>query len=321
MRREIGDMNNILVRKNNMIYNSQNNFRLSKRKFVDYTWGYIMIAPTIIGLIILNIWPLIQTIYLSFCKLSGFGQAKFIGLDNYIKMINDSEVLHAILNTLAYTIISVPISVFLSLIVAVLLNSNIKGKSIYRTIYFLPVVSTPAAVAMVWKWLLNYNYGLVNYVLSKIGISGPDWLSSSKFVLFTLILVGIWSSIGYNMVILLAGLQEIPKTYYEAADIDGASSIRKFFSLTIPLVSPTLFFVVITSMISSLQVFDIIFMMVGTANPALPNAESLVFLFYRYSFIIYNKGYGSAIVVLLFIITLIFTLIQIKFQKNWVHYE
>lgn len=295
--------------------------KMRKQKVVDYTWGYLMVAPTIIGLIILNVWPLIQTVYLSFCKLSGFGGAQFAGLSNYIKLFQDSDVMHATVNTLVYTVISAPLGIFLSLIVAVLLNAKIGGRGIYRTIYFLPVVSTPAAVAMVWKWLLNYDYGFVNTILRHIGLPGPNWISDSRYVMATIIIVGIWSGLGYNMVILLSGLQEIPATYYEAAEIDGANSVRKFFSITIPLVSPTLFFVVITTMIGSLQVFDLIYMMIGTSNPALPNVESLVLLFYKYSFQIYNKGYGSAIAVVLFVLIMIFTAIQLIFQKKWVHYD
>ncbi len=290
-------------------------------KAIDYTWGYLMIAPTILGLIVLNVWPLIQTAYLSFCNLSGFGKAAFVGFDNYTKLFKDTEVWQALGNTLIYTLISAPLGMLFSLIVAVLLNSKIKGKSIYRTLFFLPVVSTPAAVAMVWRWLLNKDYGFVNYLLSLVGITGPNWVSDSKYVLLTLIVVGIWSSLGYNMVILLSGLQEIPTTFYEAAEIDGANRFQKFYKITVPMVSPTLFFVAITSMISSLQVFDLIFMMIGKASPALPNAESLVYVFYKYSFVIYNKGYGSAIAMLLFVIIMIFTVIQLKLQNKWVHYE
>lgn len=295
--------------------------RMRKQKVADYTWGYIMVAPTIIGLLVLNVWPLIQTAYLSFCKLSGFGRAQFAGISNYIQLFHDSDVLHATVNTLVYTVISAPVGIFLSLIVAVLLNAKIGGRGIYRTIYFLPVVSTPAAVAMVWKWLLNYDYGFVNSILRRIGLPGPNWVGDSHFVMATIIVVGVWSSLGYNMVILLSGLQEIPQTYYEAAEIDGANSVRKFFSITVPLVSPTLFFVVITTMIGSLQVFDLIYMMIGTSNPALPSVESLVLLFYKYSFQIYNKGYGSAIAIVLFVLIMIFTVIQLVFQKKWVHYE
>lgn len=293
----------------------------TSRKFQDYTWAYIMIAPTIIGLIILNIWPLIQTVILSFNTVDGFSQMQWSGLSNYKKLFADPEVWQATLNTLKYTIISVPIGVILSLVVAVLLNANIKGKTIYRVIYFLPVVSAPAAIAMVWKWLYNSEYGLFNYLLSLVGIKGPSWLSDPKLSLLSVIIVGIWSVLGYNMIILLAGLQEIPKTFYEAAEIDGAGPIRRFFSITFPLVSPTMFFVVITSIIGGLQIFDLIFMMVDRTNAALQSTQSLVYLFYKYSFVINDKGYGSTIVTLLLAIILIITVIQFKLQKKWVHYD
>lgn len=293
----------------------------ASRKFQDYTWAYIMIAPTIIGLIILNIWPLIQTIILSFNTVDGFNQMQWAGLSNFKKLFADPEVWQATWNTLKYTIISVPIGVILSLVVAVLLNANIKGKTIYRVIYFLPVVSAPAAIAMVWKWLYNSDYGLFNYILSLVGIHGPKWISDPKIALLSIIVVGIWSVLGYNMIILLAGLQEIPKTFYEAAEIDGAGPIRRFFAITFPLVSPTMFFVVITSIIGGLQIFDLIFMMIDRTNGALQSTESLVYLFYKYSFVMNDKGYGSAIVTLLLVIILAITVVQLKLQKKWVHYD
>lgn len=295
--------------------------KVSKRNLQDYGWAYLMIAPTILGLIILNIWPLIQTCYLSFNKTDGFGGNTWVGFDNYKRMFSDSSVMHAVINTLEYTAISVPLGVILSLFIAVLLNSKIKGKTIYRTIYFLPMVSAPAAIAMVWRWLYSSDFGLFNYMLSLIGISKVKWLTDPKIALLSIIMVGVWSTIGYNMVILLAGLQEIPKSFYEAADIDGAGPVRKFFSITFPLVSPTMFFVVVTSMIGSLQVFDYIFMMIDKTNVTMENTQSLVYLFYKNSFILNDKGYGSTIVVLLLIIILIITAIQLKLQKKWVHYQ
>jgi ABC-type sugar transport systems, permease components len=297
------------------------NKKISKKNLHDYGWAYLMIAPTILGLIILNIWPLIQTCYLSFTKTSGFGDNQWVGLDNYKHMFTDTGVIHAVINTLEYTVISVPVGVIISLFIAVLLNSKIKGKGIYRTIYFLPMVSAPAAIAMVWRWLYSSDYGLFNYLLSLIGISGVKWLTDPNVALISVIIVGIWSTIGYNMVILLAGLQEIPKSFYEAADIDGAGPIRQFFTITFPLVSPTMFFVVVTTMISSLQVFDYIFMMIDKTNVAMEKTQSLVYLFYKYSFITNDKGYGSAIVMLLLLIILIITVIQLQLQKKWVHYQ
>lgn len=293
---------------------------LNKKNKSDMAWGYFMAAPTMIGLFILNIFPIFQTMYLSLTKSGSFGKVTFVGLENYKNLVQDKLVLQSFINTFNYTLITVPVGVFLSLFVAVLLNSKIKGKTIYRTLFFLPVVSAPAAVAMVWRWIFNSDFGLINNSLRAIDINGPNWLTSPKTALIAVAIVGIWSMIGYNMIILLAGLQEIPESYYEAADIDGAGPIRKFFSITLPLVTPTLFFVVITSLIGSLQVFDVIYMMIARSNPALPHVQSVVVLFYRYAFEMNMKGYGSAIIISLFVVILLITAIQVKLQKKWVHY-
>lgn len=293
----------------------------STRKYKGYLCAYLMIAPTIIGLIILNIIPIIQTFWLSLHKTGNFGANQFVGLDNFKKLLNDPNVLQATFNTFRYAIIVVPVGIFLSLLLAVLLNSNIKGKAIYRTIYFLPVVSAPAAIAMVWKWMYNSEFGLINYLLSLIGIQGPKWITDPRIAIYSIMIVGIWSVLGYNMIIFLAGLQEIPKTFYEAAEIDGAGPIRKFIAITVPLVSPTMFFVTITSVISSLQVFDYIYMMIEKTNIALDKTQSLVYLFYKYSFMMNDKGYGSTVLIVLFVIIMLITVIQLYMQKKWVHYQ
>ena len=291
------------------------------RKFKDYAWAYVMIGPTIIGLIILNVYPLLKSFYLSFTTSNGFGISKWAGFTNYERLLSDPAVYQATVNTMIYTIISVAAGVFFSLVVAVLLNEKIKGKSIYRTIYFLPVVSAPAAIAMVWRWLYNADAGLFNYALSLVGIPGVKWLTDPHVALLSIIIVGVWSMIGYNMVILLAGLQEIPRSYYEAAELDGAGPVRQFFSITVSMISPTLFFVVVTTVIGSLQVFDFIFMMIEPANTAMEYTQSLVYLFYKHSFIMGDRSYGAAIVMVLLVITLIITAVQMKLQKKWVHYQ
>jgi multiple sugar transport system permease protein len=268
----------------------------------------------------LNLKPAVDTIILSFQKSTGFGNQIWTGLDNYRRMFHDVEVWQAVGNTFIYALLTVPAIIILSLLVAVLLNQKIKGISIYRTIYFLPVVSTPAAVAMVWKWLYNSDYGLINFLLSKLGIQGPNWLTNPHTALLAVAIVGIWSAVGYNMILFLAGLQEIPKDFYESARIDGASPAKQFFSITIPLISPTLFFVTVTTIISSMQVFDLIFMMIDTTNIVMPKTQSLIYLFYKQSFILNDKGYGAAIVVLLLVIIMFFTAIQLIAQKKWVHY-
>lgn len=294
---------------------------MKKQHMKKYMWAYGFIAPSLILICILNLWPIIQTFYLSLNEVKGFQNPVFIGLLNYKTLFHDSEFWRSLFNTCIYTIITVPVGVSLSLLTAVFLNMSIKAKSLYRVLYFLPVISAPAAVAMVWRWLYNSEFGFINYFLSVFGIQGPNWIADSHTVLISVMIVGIWSLVGYNMVILLAGLQDIPRFYYEAAQIDGATSVKQFLHITVPLVSPTLFFVVLTTMISSLQVFDHIFMMLDSTNPSLRSGESIVYLFYKYTFANNNKGYGSAIATVLLVLVLILTVVQMKVQKKWVHYQ
>ncbi|HEY4390634.1 MAG TPA: sugar ABC transporter permease [Paenibacillus sp.] len=295
--------------------------KVSKATRNEWYWAWFLIAPTIIGLIVLNIIPIFQTIYMSFFKSGDFGKGNvFVGFDNYIKMFGDAQVWHAVANTLLYTLLVVPVSIALALLLAVMLNGKIRGKTIYRTIFFIPMIAAPAAVTMVWKWLYNTQFGLINYVLGKVGLPPVNWINDPKVALISIVIIGIWSVIGYNMVLLIAGLQEIPKDYYEASDIDGASKFRQFFIITLPLVTPTLFFVLVTSIIQSMQVFDVIYMMIDVTNPAYDSTVSLVYLFYNNSFKYSNKGYGSAIVMLLLVIIMIITVFQMKAQKKWVNY-
>ncbi len=284
----------------------------------EFIWGWIFILPTMLGLIILNIYPIIDTIIQSFYKTGAFGKGNvFIGATNYTKMLGDAEVWQAVINTFKYAIVEVPFSIAISLVLAVLLNRKMAGRAAYRTIFFLPMVAAPAAVAMVWRWLFNSEFGLLNHIFhTKI-----NWVSDPKIAVFAIAVIGIWSIIGYNMVLFLSGLQEIPKDYYEAASIDGANGIEQFFNITVPLLSPTIFFVLITRVIGAMQVFDLIYMVMDKNNPALAKTQSLVYLFYQYSFVENNKGYGSAIVVLLLVIIMIITVIQNIGQKKWVYYN
>jgi multiple sugar transport system permease protein len=179
----------------------------------------------------------------------------------------------------------------------------------------------PAAVSIVWKWLYNSDYGLINYLLSKVGIHGPGWLTEPRIALYSLVCVAVWGAIGYNMVIILSGLQGIPKTFYEAAEIDGASPILQFFKITLPLLTPTLFFVTVMSLINTFQVFELVYMMVGPNSPVIAETQTLVYLFYKQAFISNDKGYAAAISLFIFVIILLFTILQFKLQKKWVHYE
>lgn len=293
-----------------------------KRNRNEFLWGWAFILPTMLGLIILNIIPLFKAAYESFFKTGAFGKGNvFIGFDNYVRLFSDSDVWQALLNTFKYAIVEVPLSIVIAMFLAVLLNRKMKARTIYRTIYFLPMVAAPAAVAMVWRWLYNSEFGLLNYIRGVANMNPVNWISNPKIAIIFIALVGVWSVIGYNMVLFLSGLQEIPKDYYEAATIDGAGSIKQFFSITLPLISPTMFFVTVTRIIAALQVFDVIYMMIDKSNPALQKCQSLVYLFFKYSFVQSNKGYASAIVMLLLIVILIVTAIQMICQKKWVHYS
>ena len=284
----------------------------------EFVWGWAFIFPTMLGLIVLNIIPIFQTIYQSFFKTGDFGRGNiFIGLDNYIKMFGDAEVWQSVINTFKYAIVEVPFSIAIALVLAVLLNRKMMGVSAYRTIFFLPMVAAPAAIAMVWRWLFNSEFGLLNHLFG----TSINWISDPAIAVFAIAVIGIWSIIGYNMVLFLAGLQEIPRDYYEAASIDGATGINQFFNITVPLLSPTIFFVTITRVIGGLQVFDLIFMVMDKNNPALYKTQSIVYLFYQNSFVENNKGYGSTIVVLLIAIIMVVTVFQMIAQKKWVYYN
>jgi len=289
-----------------------------KHKRDEFLWGWLFILPTMLGLVILNIIPIMQTIYQSFFRTGDFGRGNiFIGVENYIRLINDTDVWHAVWNTLRYVFLEVPLSIIISLILAALLNRKIKFRGLYRTIFFLPMVVAPAAIAMVWRWIYNSRFGLINNVFGL----NVNWISDPRIAIYSIAVIGIWAVIGFNMVLFLAALQEVPKDYYEAAKIDGASGLQQFLKITIPLISPIIFFVSVTRIIAAFQLFDLIFMVMERENPALRNTQSLVYLFFRHAFTERNVGYASAIVVLLLVLIIIVTFIQIKISKKLVHYN
>lgn len=294
-----------------------NNSKAGKFAKTEGMWGYIMVAPTIIGLIVLNLYPFIDTLKLSFTKTKPFGFYEFNGLTNYITMFTNADFWRANLNTIYFCLLTVPLGIFLALVVAVMLNTKIKGRTAFRAIFFLPMVVAPAAVAMVWKWMFNTEYGIINTLLGH----NVNWITNPNVVMVTCAIVAIWSAIGYDAVLLLSGLQNISKSYYEAASLDGATKIQQFFHITLPMVSPTLFVVMIMRLMSSLKVYDLIYMMVEESNPALTSAQSLMFLFYRESFVAGNKGYGSAVVIWTVLLIGIVTAFQFWGQKKWVNYE
>ncbi|MEU8377788.1 sugar ABC transporter permease [Streptosporangium sp. NPDC048865] len=288
-------------------------------------WGYAFIAPTGLGLAVFYLWPVVQTAYFSFTEWGVFGGSTWVGSENYTRLLSDPEVGRAVLNTLTYTVLGLA-GIPVAIVFAALLNRpGLRGAGVYRTAFFLPVVTMPVAVAMLWRWLYNGDYGLVNQVLALAGVDGPNWIADPATAMYALVVVGVWSSVGYNLIIFLAGMQAIPKELYEAAAMDGAGRVRQFFRITLPMLSPTAFFVSIVSVIGSLQLFDLVFVMTGSgqaarANPAYSRMQTVVQLFYERAFVTNDRGYAAAIVIALLVLIAALTVAQFRLQRKWVHY-
>ena len=284
-------------------------------------WALVFLGPTALGIAVFYLWPTVRTLIISFTKSGPFGGSEWVGIENYTRLFQDPELIGALRNTAIYTVIAL-VGIPLAVGIAALLNTTgLKGRSAYRTLYFIPVVTMPAAIALVWRMIYNGDYGVLNAALAAVGIEGRSWLTDPNTALIAIAVVGIWAGLGTNIVIFLAGLQGIPDTIMEAADLDGAGPVRKFFSITIPLLSPSIFFVSVISVIGALQVFDLIYMMLGRSNPAMPNTRTVVYLFYEAGFLDNDRGYAAAVAFLLLVIILILTIVQFRLQKKWVHYE
>lgn len=295
--------------------------KMGKRQLNDCIAAYIFIAPVVLGLGIFYIYPFFQNVWFSFNDVNKFNMATFIGVENYVRLLKDPQLWGAFKNTILYTAITMPVTILFSLATAALLNTKIKGKSIYRTLYFLPTVTMPVAVSLVWRWIFNGDFGLLNEALGWFGIEGRAWLADPSTALYMVMIVAIWGGVGYNVIILLAGMQGISRTYYEAAAIDGASPVTQFFKITIPLVSPSIFFITITGMIGAFQVFDSIYMMVGIESPIYNKALTMNALFFQNAFVHGYKGYAAAISMFMFVIIMGVTVIQLIGQKKWVNYS
>lgn len=293
----------------------------------EVAWGFIFITPICIGLLVFSIVPIIASLALSFTDWDGSGSIKIIGIDNFVELFKDKMYMKSLVITSLYCAVTVPTSIIISIVVAVLLNRKMRGSNIYRLIFFLPSVTMPVAIAVVWKWMYNSSNGLINYILSVVGIDGPNWLTNEQVILWSVMIIAIWGGIGYNMIILLSGLQSIPETFHEAASIDGATSWNRFLHITVPLLTPAIFFVLVTSLIGAFQVFDLVFILTpsatgGGGGGVLQDAtRTAVFSIYQNGFVWFKIGYASAQAWILFIIIFIVTIVQMYLQKKWVHYD
>jgi multiple sugar transport system permease protein len=283
-------------------------------------WAAAFIAPALIGLAALYLWPFLSTMIKSFQDVPAFGPATFVGLDNYATLIGDADVWKAFGNSALYTAI-ILLGIPLSIMLAALIEQVGRGRTVYRVLFFLPVVTLPVAIGMVWRFIYNGDFGLLNTVLSWFGVAGQYWVADARFTIYAFGVAGIWMGLGINLIILGAGLQAIPKELYEASALDGAGRVRQFWHITVPLLSPSIFFVTILNVIAALQMFDLIFVMLrGVNNTALADSKTIVYLFYEKAFVQFDQGYGAAIAIVLLMVIMVATALQFRLQKSWVFY-
>lgn len=293
--------------------------RMSRRARRDMFAFIGFTAPNFLLLGVFVFWPIIYSLYLSFFKWNMISPKKtFLGVANYQALFSDPVFWQVTRNTLTLALFTVFIKLAIALTIALQLNRNPKGGSIYRAIIFSPTFTTSVAVAMVWTWIFEPTYGLFRYLFRALGSTSPDWVHSVQWSLPAVIIVLIWSGIGYDMVLFLAGLKNIPLEIYDAALVDGVSPWQNFIYITFPLLSPTTFFLTITSFIGALKAFDIISIM--TEGGPLNTSNVYVLYLYQNAFQWFKTGYASAISLILFLLIMIITLIQNKLASRWVHY-
>jgi multiple sugar transport system permease protein len=274
----------------------------------------VLLLPSLAGMVVFLMAPVASSLVLSFAQWDLIGEIQWTGLDNYVTALADPAVLGALRNTLTFILGYLPSVVLIALGLALLLNRHIKGRVVFRAIYFVPVVTSWVAVSLIWKWLLNPQYGLVNFALGAIGIKGPGWLFDPAWAMTGVILTSVWKDIGFVTVIYLAGLQDIPEPLYEAAALDGATPWQRFWSITFPMLAPTTFFVTTISLISSFQVFDQVWIM--TQGGPAGATSVMVELIYKNAFSYYKMGYASAISWVLFALIFAVTIAQNLLQKR-----
>lgn len=282
-------------------------------------WGFLL--PN------LSVWALVYVfavgvaVWLSFQEWDLFSPPKFVGFANYLRLFTSDPDFHrAAWNTLYYVVGIVPLSTALSLGLAVAMNQELRGMSLFRTAFYLPVISSTVAISVVWVWLFNPDRGLFNYFLQLLGVAHPPgWIYDVVWAKPAIIIENIWHYLGYYMVLFLAGLQGIPRQLYEAAEVDGAGKWQQFWRITLPLLSPTTFLVIVLRVIGAFQIFEEVYVM--TEGGPWHATESVVYYVYQNAFKSFQMGYASAMAILLFAVIFLCTLVQFKLQRDWVHYE
>ena len=304
-----------------------NGRKLSSTRKQEIITGYAFILPLFIGLGFFHFYAFFNNIAISLTDKKALREGSFVGLENYMEILQDGDFFQSFGNTFLYVTICVPSILIISTILSTMLNARIRGKGAFRTLIFFPLVTAPSAIAMSWRWLLNTRYGMINHIIRSFGGEEVPWLTDERFTLISCAVVIIWSAIGYQVIVILAGLQNIPVSYYEAARIDGAGRLKQFFHITLPLLTPTLYFVLTLSVISMFKEFETVYMLIpsttyNTSSPAIDASRTVVRLYYDMTFRgEFLEGYGSAVSVCLFLVIMVITLIQNVLQKKWVFYS
>ncbi|ULG71724.1 carbohydrate ABC transporter permease [Macrococcus brunensis] len=293
-----------------------------KKKYKDNLAGYFFISPWIFGFLVFTLGPILFSLYASFTNYNITSQMDFIGLDNYQRLFQEDELFYtSMMNTLYFVLFSVPLTTIGAILLSLMLNQDVPGMRVFRTIYYLPAVLSGVGVYLLWMQLLDPSTGLVNTVLGFFGIDGPNWLLDPAWTKPSLIFMKLWS-VGGSMLLYLASLQGVSKSLYEAADIDGANRFQKFFHITLPMITPIIFFDIITSTIGAFQIFQEAYVM-SSDGAGSPGNSLLFYNLYMWlkAFKAFDMGYAMAMSWILFIIVLIITIINLKIAPRWVHYE
>lgn len=294
---------------------------ISRKSIKNNFWAAFFLAPSLIGLLVFMVGPILSSLGLAFSSWDPLlpSTFNFVGLENFTALLGDDKFWAALGHTFAYLAGYIPLVLITGLGAALLLNRRLVGQSLFRAAFFTPVISAWVAVALLWTWIFNPQYGLVNFLLGLLGIQGPAWLFDPDWAMLAIVITSVWKDTGYLMAMFLNGLQNIPDEYYEAASIDGANAWQRFLHITVPMLSPTTFFALIISLISSFQVFDQVWIMTsgGPAGATTTVVEQIVNNAFRYN----RMGYAAALSWVLFLLVFIATIIQSYFQKKWVVYD
>jgi multiple sugar transport system permease protein len=291
---------------------------MSKSDRRNLKYGLIFVAPWLIGLTVFNVYPIAASLYLSLCDYSVLQSAQFVGMANYVDLFTDEVFWIALRNTLYYAALALPLGAFMAFSTAVLLNTGVRGMTFYRTIFFLPSLIPSVAAAILWLWVFNGEYGVLNHVLTRIGIKGPGWLSDPTWSKPALVLMSVWG-VGHAVVIYLAGLQDVPQQLYEAAELDGSNWWQKLRHVTIPVMSPVILFNVIMGIIGALQTFTQPYIMMPGGQPA-RSAYFYTMYLYDNALPYLQMGYASAMAWIMFLIILALTFGALRLSKRHVHY-